>query len=101
MEQLEEDPLRPLVIRGVRGRELVAPIHHEPCSFQLSAEVGDVPRNERRGMGADLERKVLGVDAEGIVPQGLEHRVPLEPLESSIDVIAREREEVSNVESLC
>jgi hypothetical protein len=49
-------------------------------------------------MLADLEGVILGVDAEGIVAQGLENGVPLKPLESSIDVIAREREQVAHVQ---
>ena len=53
-----------------------------------------------RGMRADLEREVLGVDAERVEAERLEDRVPLQPLESSIDVVAREREEVADVQPL-
>ena len=51
-------------------------------------------------MGPDLEREVLGVDPERVEAQRLEDRVPLQPLESSIDVVAREREEVADVQPL-
>ena len=58
-------------------------------------------RNEVGRVRADLEGEILGVDSERVEAEGLEHRVPLEPLESSIDVIAREREEVADVKPLC
>src|SRR3954452_19339682 len=38
LEQLEEDPLRPLVVRGVRRRELVTPIDHQAGALQLAPE---------------------------------------------------------------
>ena len=50
-------------------------------------------------MGADLEGEILGVNPERVEAERLEDRVPLEPLESSIDVVAREREEVADVQS--
>jgi hypothetical protein len=51
-------------------------------------------------MCADLQRKILGVDPERVESKGFEDRVPLEPLESSVYVIARKREEVANVQPL-
>jgi hypothetical protein len=78
----------------------VPPVDHEPRSLQLAAEVLDVPRNEIGGVDPDLQRVVLRVDAEGVEANGLEHRVPLETLESSIDVVSGEREEVADVQSL-
>src|SRR2546426_3080457 len=30
LEELQEDPLRPLVVAGVGGRELVTPVEHAP-----------------------------------------------------------------------
>ena len=32
VEQLQEDPLRPLVVLGVGGAELAVPVEGEPCS---------------------------------------------------------------------
>ena len=99
-EELQEDPLRPLVVAGVRRRELVPPVHHQAGALELPAEVGDVARNQLGRVDADLDREVLGVDAEGVVADRLEDCVPLQPLESSMDVVAREREEVAHVEPL-
>ena len=49
-------------------------------------------------MHAHLEGEVLRVDAERVVPQGLEHGVPLQPLEPPVDVVPRERIEVADVQ---
>ncbi len=50
-------------------------------------------------MGPDLEREVLGVNPESVEPQRLQDRVALQTLESSIDVVAGEREQVADVKS--
>ncbi len=76
------------------------PVDHQPGALELAAEVVDVPRDQLRRMHADLEREVLGVDAERVEAERLEDVVPLQPLESSIDVVAREREEVADVQPL-
>ena len=75
------------------------PVDHQPRAFQLTAEVLDVARNQLARMNADLERVILGVDPERVEAHRLEDRVPLQPLESSIDVVAREREEVADMQS--
>ena len=98
--QLEEDPLRPLVVRRVRRGQLVAPVHHQPRALHLPAEVVDIPGNELARMHADLDRVILGVNAECVKAEGLEYGVPLKPLESSMDVISREREEVAHMQPL-
>ena len=51
-------------------------------------------------MLADPERVILRVNPERVIAQRLEHRVPLEPLKSSMDVVPREREEVTDVQTL-
>jgi hypothetical protein len=98
--ELQEDPLRPLVVARVSGGELVAPVHHEPGALQLPAEVVDVARDQLCRMDANLDGEVLRVDAERVVAERLEDGVPLQPLESSIDVVPREREEVAHMEPL-
>src|SRR2546430_13371433 len=80
LEELQEDPLRPLVVAGVGGRELVTPVEHAPEAPQLPAEGLDVLRDELRGMRADRERVVLGVNAERVEPDRLEHVGSVEPL---------------------
>jgi hypothetical protein len=51
-------------------------------------------------VGPDLQGEILRVYTEGIVPEGLEDGVPLEALESSVYVVAREGEEVAHMEPL-
>src|SRR2546426_802806 len=79
LEELQEDPLRPLVVAGVGGRELVTPVEHAPEAPQLSAEGLDVLRDELRGMRAHRERVVLGVNAERVEP-ALLPQAPQRPL---------------------
>ena len=97
LEELDEDPLGPLVVPRVRGGQLVAPVEHAAEATQLVAEPVDVLGDQLRGVGADLERIVLGVDPERVEPDRLEHGVPLEPPEPPVDVGARESEHVPHV----
>jgi hypothetical protein len=77
----------------------LAPVHHEAGALELAAEVGDVARDELHRVLPDLEREVLRVDAERIVAQRLEDRMPLQPLEPrAIDITAGEGEEVPDVQ---
>ena len=99
LQQLQENPLGPLVVRRIGGGQLVRPVDHEPNAAQLAPEVLDVARDQLHRVDADLERIVLRVDAERVEPERLEHRVSLETLESSIDVVPREREHVADVQS--
>src|SRR2546427_106777 len=99
-EQLQEEPLRPLVVGGVGGRELVAPVEHPAEAPQLAPEVLDVLWDQPRRIGADRERVVLRVDPERIEADRLEHVVALQPLEAAVDVRAGEGEHVPHVQSL-
>ncbi len=99
LEELKKEPLCPLVVVGLGGRERIAPIDHESCPFELSPEVGDVAGNEIHRMLPDLEGVVLRMNPEGVVPERLEHVVSHEPLESSMNVVPRERKKIPDVES--
>jgi hypothetical protein len=78
----------------------VVPVEHEPGATQLSPEILDVPRDELQRMDVELQGIILGVDAERVEADRLEHGVPLKALESSMDVVPREREEVADVQPL-
>ena len=72
LEQLEEDPLGPAVVRGLVGGELAASSRSRCPSAGTAAEGGDrAARSRRRGVLAGLDRVVLGRQAEGVVA----HRV--------------------------
>ena len=77
LEELEEDPLRPPVVAGSVVCDLVAPVDHQADALELRAEVLDVARDQLGGVRPDLEREVLGVDAEGVEAQRLEDVVAL------------------------
>src|SRR5262249_18924919 len=76
------------------------PVNHQSSAFQLAPEVVDVSGDEVGRMGPHFEREVLRVDTERVEPHWLEHGVPLESLESSVYVVAREGEEVTDVQPL-
>src|SRR6059036_1702395 len=97
LEELQEDPLRPLVIAGVGGRELVTPVEHAAEAPQLAAERLDVLGNELRRMRADRKRVILGMNAECVESDRLEYIVALEPLEPAVNIGAGEREHVPHV----
>ena len=75
----------------------MTPIVHAAKPAELAAEGGDVLGDQLGRIRADIERVVLGMDAERIESHRLEHVVALEPLEPAVDVRAREREHVADV----
>jgi hypothetical protein len=60
VEDLQEDPLRPSVVRGVGGRDGAARIVVEPEAAQLALHGGDVRLDRVAGVPAGLERELLG-----------------------------------------
>ena len=99
LEKLEEEPLGPLVVGGIGRIHRVVPVEHAADPTQLPTEIGDVAGDEPRGMDAGLERKVLGVDPEGVEADGLEDVVPLEALEAPVHIGAGERVDVAHMKS--
>ncbi len=98
LEQLEEDPLGPLVVARIRGLHFVVPVEHQADTRQLLAEPRDVARDQFGRMRVDLEGVVLRVDAERVEPDRLEHVPSLETAETSVDVGADEREDVPHMQ---
>ena len=95
--QLQEQPLGPLVIGGVRRRELVPPIEHATEAAELPPKRRDVLRDQLGRVGPDRERVVFRVDPECIEPHRLEDVIPLEALEPTVNVGARKGEHVADV----
>jgi hypothetical protein len=54
VEELEEDPLRPLVVARVGGRDLALPVVREAERLELAAEAVDVGGGRDRGVRARL-----------------------------------------------
>src|SRR5690606_31457468 len=63
-------------------------------------EVADVRRDQLHRMRADLQREVLRVDAERVEADRLEHVLALEPLPPAVDIGARERVHVPDMQAL-
>ena len=83
LEELQEDPLGPLVVGRIGGGEGVAPVEHATDALELAPEIGDVAGNQFGGMEPYLDRVVLAVNAEGVIADRFEDIVPLQPLEPS------------------
>ena len=78
-EQLNEDPLRPLIILGVGGVDFTVPVEGQAQGFQLALEAGHV-------LGGDD----LGVDMvfQGVVFSGQTESVPAHGVQDVIAALA-------------
>jgi hypothetical protein len=74
-QHLQEQPLVPLVVLGVAGGDLAAPVDGQPHRLHLLLHVGDVVVGPLGGRHAVLQRRVLGRQAEGVPAHGHEHVV--------------------------
>jgi hypothetical protein len=99
-EQLKEDPLRPAIVIRIGGVDRVGPIEHAPDPSELSCEVRDIPRDQVHGMDVDLEREVLGMDPEGVEPDGLEDGPPPQPMVAAMHIRTGEGIDVPHMEAL-
>ena len=76
-QHLEEEPLVPLVVRGIAGRDFARPVDRPSHRLALLLHVGDVLVRPLRGRNALLHRGVLGGEAERIPPHRHQHVVPV------------------------
>ena len=79
LEHLEEEPLVPLVVRGVAGRELARPVDGPAHRLALPLHVGDVLVRPLGGGHAGLHRGVLGGQPERVPAHRHQHVVPVHP----------------------
>ena len=86
VEQLEENPLRPLVISRVRRIDFAIPIIAQPEHLNLAAEVFDILLRGDGRMNIVLHRVLLGGQTKRIPPHRMQHVVPLHPPKSRDDV---------------
>ena len=66
-EHLEECPLRPLVIVGIRGAEFPLPVIREANTVKLAAVAGDILEGRLLRMLAGLDGILLGGKAKSII----------------------------------
>lgn len=100
MVELEKQPLGPLVVRRVGGREDVLPVEHPAERGQLPGKILDVVRDQHARVDAHFEGEIFAVDPEGIEPDWLEHRVSAEPHEPAVDVATGKGVEIPDMEPL-
>ena len=98
LEQLEEQPLRPLVVgRLVRG-ELAVPVHRVAEALELPADVVDVALDDLARVPALLDRRVLGGEAERVVAHRAQDVHAAAPAIVREDVADRVDEHVAHVQ---
>ena len=100
LEQLEEDPLGPFVVAGVRGVHHPVPVEGIAQHVKLLGEVGDVLLGNDGRMDVVLDGVVLRGQAKGIKADGEQHVVTLHPLLAADDVHGGEGTGVAHVEAL-
>ena len=100
VEELEEHPLRPAVIRWMRGVDHMVPVIHAAEALQHAREVGDVLWDEVVRIAAHLQRVVLRMDAEGVKADGLKHILAVQPPIAPVHVGARVGIEIADVQPL-
>ena len=98
VEELEEEPLGPLVVVGEGGDDLSIPVVDGTDALELAAHVFDVAHGPDVGMDAVLDGGVLGGEAEGVEAHGVEDVVALHAAEAGMDVRGGHGVPVADVE---
>ena len=78
--KLKENPLRPLVIRGVGGVHFPVPIEREPQAFQLAFEARHVLFGDKLGVDVVFHGIVFRGQAKGVPAHGVQHVIALQAL---------------------
>ena len=89
LEQLQENPLGPLVILLVRGGNFPVVIEGEAQALELRAEAGDVVVGHLGGVNVIFDGEVLRGQAEGVVADGEQHVIALHAALTGDDVHGR------------
>ena len=66
LEHAQEEPLVPVVVRGIAGSEFAAPVVAETEAAQNAAKFGDVLFGPNARRGVILDRSVFSGQAEGV-----------------------------------
>ena len=97
--KLQENPLGPLKITGVRSIDFPVPVKAVAQSLQLAAEILDVVLGDDTGMDMILNGKVLRRQAEGIIAHGEQHVHASHPLFPGDDIHGRIGPGVAHMQS--
>src|SRR5690606_12559449 len=89
LEELLEDPLRPLVVGGIGRVDLARPVEREPERLELLAEPLDVALGRDLRMRAGPDRVLLGRQPEGVPADRMQHVEPAHALVASDDIGSR------------
>ena len=99
VEELEEDPLGPAVVRRVGGVDLAVPVVGEAQGFDLSAEGVDVLLGGDGRMRAGLDGVLLGGESESVPAHRVKDVEPAHPLVAADDVGGRVAFRVADVQA--
>ena len=97
-EDLQEDPLRPLVVARVDRREAAAVVVVDAQPAQLGPDRLDVRLGRDPRVLAGLDGVLLGGQAEGVVAHGVQDVVPVHAQEPAGDVGAQVAQRVPDVQ---
>ena len=98
LEHAQEDPLRPLVVLGVRRRELSAPVDRPAHAQHLLADARNVAGGYLGGLAPGLDRSIFGGQAERVVAHRMQHLVSGAATEVRDDVAHRVVGDVPHVQ---
>ena len=99
VEDLQEDPLRPAVVRKIGRRDAAPRVVRQTERAELSAHVGDVRLRRDTRMLARLERVLLGREAKRVVPERVQHVASVHAVEPREDVRADVAERMADMET--
>ena len=98
---LQENPLRPLIILGVRRVDNAVPVEAVAEHLELTGEVFDVLLRHNRRMDVVLDGEVLGRQTEGVKADGVEDIIALHALFAADDIHRRKGSRMTHVKTRC
>ena len=98
-KQLQENPLRPLVVFGIGGGNLAVVIKGETKALKLGAEAGDVLLGDDGGVDFVFNGVVFRRQAESVVADGEKHVVALHAALAGDDVHSRVGARMAHVQA--
>ena len=100
LKQLQEDPLRPFIIRRIRRIDLSVPVKRISQRMELAFETGDIILCHDLRMNMVLNRIILRRQAESVPAHRIKDIISLHPSLSGYNVKRRIRSRMSHMKSL-